>query len=151
MNTYIYFYLEIFRGESSNLYLSAVHFFDASVRHLWQLKTVVSLHWFLMLLFNTSFNYICGSLRQLFPCIGVQYALVYCYLIEIVELDGTVHHAFILTHIRLALIRITDPSSLFRRDVNDADKKVFKPSTPERTRRQTTGTGTATTPCTENK
>jgi hypothetical protein len=32
-------YLETSGGQSSNLYLNVVHFFNA-IRHLWQLKTV---------------------------------------------------------------------------------------------------------------
>jgi hypothetical protein len=45
LNTNIYYYLEISGGQSSNLYLNVVPFFNTSVRHLWQLKTVVFLHW----------------------------------------------------------------------------------------------------------
>ncbi len=47
MNTNICSYLETSGGQSSNLYLNAVHFF------------------------NMSYLDICGSLRQLFSCIGV--------------------------------------------------------------------------------
>ncbi len=43
-NTSISFYLEISDGQSSNLYLNVVHFFNTSVSNLWQLKTVVFLH-----------------------------------------------------------------------------------------------------------
>jgi hypothetical protein len=49
LNTNIYSYLETSGGLSSNLYLKVVHFFNVSViRHLWQLKTIVFLHWCLM-------------------------------------------------------------------------------------------------------
>jgi hypothetical protein len=43
LNTKIYSYLE-----TANVYLNFVHFFNNSVRHLWQLKTVVLLHLCLM-------------------------------------------------------------------------------------------------------
>ncbi len=43
LNTNIYSYLRS-GGQSSNLYLNVVHFFNSS-RHLWQLKTAVFLHW----------------------------------------------------------------------------------------------------------
>jgi len=43
LNTNIYSYLEILGGQSSNLYLSVVHFFTPGlIRHLWQNKTVFS-------------------------------------------------------------------------------------------------------------
>jgi hypothetical protein len=48
LNTYIYSYLETSDGQSSSLYLNVVQFFNTSVNY-----------------------YICGNLRQLFPCIGV--------------------------------------------------------------------------------
>jgi hypothetical protein len=49
LNTNIYSYLETSGGESSNLYLTAVHFLTpVLIRHLWQLKTVVVLHWCLI-------------------------------------------------------------------------------------------------------
>ncbi len=48
LNTNIYSYLETSGGQSSNLYLNVVHFFNASV--------------------NLD---ICGNLRQLFSCIAV--------------------------------------------------------------------------------
>ncbi len=49
LNTNIYSYLETSGGQSSILYLHAVHFFNTSlIRHLWQLKTVVFLNWCLM-------------------------------------------------------------------------------------------------------
>jgi hypothetical protein len=42
LNTNIYSYLETSGGQSSNLYLNAVHFFNTVlIRHLWQLETVV--------------------------------------------------------------------------------------------------------------
>ncbi len=45
LNTNNYSYLEASGGQSSNLYLNAVHFFNTSVfRHLWQLKRTVFLH-----------------------------------------------------------------------------------------------------------
>ncbi len=46
LNTNIYSYLETFGGQSSNLYLNVVHFLTpVLITHLWQLKTVVFLHW----------------------------------------------------------------------------------------------------------
>jgi hypothetical protein len=46
LNTNIYSYLETSGGQSSNLYLNVVHFLTPGlIRHLWQLKTVVYLHW----------------------------------------------------------------------------------------------------------
>jgi hypothetical protein len=51
LNTNIYSYSETSGGLSSHLYLN-VHFFNTSlpvlIRHLWQLKTVVFLHWCLI-------------------------------------------------------------------------------------------------------
>jgi len=36
-------------GQSSNLYLNVVHFLtQVLIRHLWQLKTIFSLHWCLI-------------------------------------------------------------------------------------------------------
>ncbi len=46
LNTKISSYLETSGGQSSNLYLNVVQFFNN--RHLWQLKTVVFWHWCLM-------------------------------------------------------------------------------------------------------
>ncbi len=48
LNTNIYSYLETSGGQRANVYLNFVHFFNNSVRHLWQLKTVVLLHLCLM-------------------------------------------------------------------------------------------------------
>jgi hypothetical protein len=49
LNTNIYSYLETSGGKSSNLYLNVVHFLTpVLIRHLWQLKTVVFLHWCLI-------------------------------------------------------------------------------------------------------
>jgi hypothetical protein len=46
LNTNIYSYLETSGGQSSNLYLNVVHFSTpVLIRHLWQIKTVVFLHW----------------------------------------------------------------------------------------------------------
>jgi hypothetical protein len=45
MNMNIRSYLETSGSHSSNLYLNVVHFFNASLRHLWQLETVAFLHW----------------------------------------------------------------------------------------------------------
>ncbi len=46
LNTNIYSYLETSGGQSSDLYLNIVHFLTpVLIRHLWQLKTVASLHW----------------------------------------------------------------------------------------------------------
>jgi hypothetical protein len=43
LNTNIYSYLETSGGQSYNLHLNVVHFFiPVLIRHLWQLKTVVS-------------------------------------------------------------------------------------------------------------
>jgi hypothetical protein len=48
-NTNIFSYLEKSGGQSSNLYLNVVHFLTTVlIRHLWQLKTVVFLHWCLI-------------------------------------------------------------------------------------------------------
>jgi len=47
--TNIFSYLETSDGQSSNIYLNVVHFSTRMlIRHLWQLKTVVFLHWCLM-------------------------------------------------------------------------------------------------------
>ncbi len=49
LNMNIYSYLETSVGQSSHLYFNVVHSFNASVfRHVWQLKTVVFLHWCLI-------------------------------------------------------------------------------------------------------
>ncbi len=49
LNTNIYSFLEASAGQSSNLYLNVVHFFNTSAnRHLWRLKTVLFLHWCLI-------------------------------------------------------------------------------------------------------
>ena len=49
LNTNIYSYLETSGGQSSNLYLNVVHFFITMlIRHLWQLETIVFLHWCLI-------------------------------------------------------------------------------------------------------
>ncbi len=50
LNTTIYSYLETSDGKSYYLYLNVVHFFQIPVliRHLWQLKTVVFMHWCLI-------------------------------------------------------------------------------------------------------
>ncbi len=49
LNTNIYSYSETSGGQSSNLYLNVVHFLTPLLnRHLWQLKTVVFLHWYLI-------------------------------------------------------------------------------------------------------
>jgi hypothetical protein len=46
LNTNIYSYLETSGGQSSNLYLNVVHFSTSElIRHQWQLKTAVFLHW----------------------------------------------------------------------------------------------------------
>jgi hypothetical protein len=48
-NTNIFSYLETSGGQSSNLYLNVVHFpTPVLIRQLWQLKTVIFLHWCLM-------------------------------------------------------------------------------------------------------
>jgi hypothetical protein len=49
LNTNIYSYLETSGGQSSNLYLNVVHFFQhVLIRYLWQHKLVVFLHWCLI-------------------------------------------------------------------------------------------------------
>jgi hypothetical protein len=49
LNTNIYSYLETSGGQSSNLYLHVVPFLTPVLtRNLWQLKTVVFLHWCLI-------------------------------------------------------------------------------------------------------
>ncbi len=49
-NTNIYSYLDWSGGQSYNLYLNIVHFLTpVLIRHLWQLKTAVFLHWCLSL------------------------------------------------------------------------------------------------------
>ncbi len=46
LNTNIYSYLETSGGQSSNLYLKLAHFSTpVLIRHLWQTKTIVFLHW----------------------------------------------------------------------------------------------------------
>jgi hypothetical protein len=68
LNGNIHSYLEKSGGQSSNLYLNAVHFYDTSVnfRHLWQLKTVVFLPWCLIYLVLVHFaSFICCSIVSL--------------------------------------------------------------------------------------
>ncbi len=48
LNNNIYSYLETTSGQSSNLYLTVIFPTPVLIRHLWQLKTVVSLHWCLI-------------------------------------------------------------------------------------------------------
>jgi hypothetical protein len=49
LNTYIYSYFETSGGQSFNLNLNVVNFFSPVLnRHLWQLKTVIFLHWCLL-------------------------------------------------------------------------------------------------------
>jgi hypothetical protein len=49
LNINIYSYLETSGCQGSNLYLSVVHFLTpVLIRHLWQLKIVVFLHWCLI-------------------------------------------------------------------------------------------------------
>ncbi len=49
LNTNNYSYLETYGGQSSNLYLNVVNFSTpVLIRHMWQLKTVVILHWCLI-------------------------------------------------------------------------------------------------------
>ncbi len=48
-NTNIYSYLETSGGQISSPYLNVVHFSTpVLIRHLWQLKTVIFLHWCLL-------------------------------------------------------------------------------------------------------
>ena len=50
LNCNIYSYLETSGGQSSTLYLNVVPFLTpVLIEHLWQLKTVVFLHWCLIL------------------------------------------------------------------------------------------------------
>ncbi len=50
LNANIYSYLETSGGKSYYLYLNVVHFLTpVLIRHLWQLKTVVFLHWCLII------------------------------------------------------------------------------------------------------
>jgi hypothetical protein len=59
LNTNIYSYMETSGCQSFNLYLNVVHLFTpVLIRHLWQLKTVVFLHWGVIhaLLFNHVFT-----------------------------------------------------------------------------------------------
>jgi hypothetical protein len=50
LNINIYSYLETSGGQSYNLYLNVVHFLTpVLIRHQWELKTVVFLHWCLIL------------------------------------------------------------------------------------------------------
>ncbi len=52
LNSNIYSYLKTSGGKSFNLYLNVFIFSTTvSIRHLWQLKTVVFLHWCLICLF----------------------------------------------------------------------------------------------------
>jgi hypothetical protein len=47
--TNIFSYLETSGGKSYNIYLNVVHFFQkVLIRHLWQPKTIVLLHWCLI-------------------------------------------------------------------------------------------------------
>jgi hypothetical protein len=49
LNTNIYSYFETSGGQSSNFSLNVVHFSTPElIRHLWQLKTIVFLHWCLI-------------------------------------------------------------------------------------------------------
>ncbi len=49
MNTNIYSYLETSCGQSSNLFLNVAHFLTpVLIIYLWQLKTIVFLHWCLI-------------------------------------------------------------------------------------------------------
>jgi hypothetical protein len=49
LNANIYSYLETSGGQSSFLYLNVVYFLTPElIRHLWQLKTFVFLHWYLI-------------------------------------------------------------------------------------------------------
>ena len=46
LNTNMYIYLETSGGQSYHPYLNVAHFLTpVLIRHLWQLKTVVFLHW----------------------------------------------------------------------------------------------------------
>ncbi len=68
LNSNIYSYLETFGGQSSNLYLNEVHFFNTVlIRHLWQLKTVVILHWCLIHAVPLGFNLTNGLTDTLEP------------------------------------------------------------------------------------
>ncbi len=60
LNTNIYSYLETSGGKSYNLYLKVVHFSTpVFIRYLWQLKTFVLVHWFVIsaVLLNGGLNH----------------------------------------------------------------------------------------------
>ncbi len=48
LNTNIYSYLETSGGQSSNLCLNVIFSTPVLIRHLWQIKTVILLHWYLI-------------------------------------------------------------------------------------------------------
>jgi hypothetical protein len=57
LNSNIYSYLETFGGQSCNLYLNEVHFFNTVlIRHLLQLMIVFILHWCLIRAVPLGFN-----------------------------------------------------------------------------------------------
>jgi hypothetical protein len=68
LNTNIYSYLETSGGQSSRLYLKVVHFFKPMlIRHLWQLKTVVFLHWCLICAFLLAIVFV--PVKPFPPCV----------------------------------------------------------------------------------
>jgi hypothetical protein len=84
LNTNIYSYLETSGGQSYNLYLNVV-LFSAPVllRHLWQLNTVVFLHWCRICAFpfisyeeNKVLNMVPDSVRQ-FHSLSMGETLIY--------------------------------------------------------------------------
>jgi hypothetical protein len=61
LNTNIYSNLETSGGQRYNIYLNVVHFLTpVLIRHLWQLKTVVFLHWCLNTCCSIAQNYVDG-------------------------------------------------------------------------------------------
>ncbi len=82
LNTNIYSYLETSGGQSSNLYLNVAHFLTPVLnRHLWQLKTVVSLHWCLIctVLLTTSKQYYHVMIIQEQPTIPMLQVTLQCH------------------------------------------------------------------------
>jgi hypothetical protein len=80
-NTNSYSYLETSGAQSSNVYLNVVHFFNASVRHLWQLKTVVFLHWCLI---HTESRIACVNMVKRLTCNGIFPKLLLRIVVEVV-------------------------------------------------------------------
>jgi len=72
LNTNIYSYSETSDGQSSNQNLNVVHFLTPGlIRHLWQLKTVVSLHWCLI---SAGLLIICKTTGNLFLFLSTSFS-----------------------------------------------------------------------------